>query len=242
MESSHLSSGLTGTARRGATFFGALGALVWKEALLERRGMERVIVTAGFSLLVVAMFHFTFDIRGEEAVRFFPGALWTAIFFAGTIGMARASWIDEVEGRSVGLLVAPIDRSLLYLSQFLFHFGLMILVELIAVPLFVGSFALGKIASVPMLLGALFLGTWGMVALGTLLSGATGGGRGSGLFLPLILFPLLVPVALGASALAHAAVTGEIGARAAAWLQVLVVFDVLFTAIPALLYEYLLEV
>src|SRR5690606_39792523 len=88
----------------------------------------------------------------------------------------------------------------------------------------------------------LFLGTWGFAALGTLRAGATAGERATGLLLPVVLFPLLVPVILGGAAVVSAGVTGEVTAATGSWLRLLVVFDVLFTAVPALLCESLMGV
>src|SRR5690606_32768665 len=101
-----------------------LRTLIWKDLLLARRGYETLVMTTGFALLVIVMFHFTFDIRGGEGARFFPGALWTALFFAGTVGIARSGTSDETGGREMGLFLAPIDRSALYLAKLIFHFGL----------------------------------------------------------------------------------------------------------------------
>ena len=220
----------------------AVLTLARKDALLERKSLETVTATTSFTLLVAVLFHFAFDIRSAEGARFFPGALWIAILFAGTIGMARSARIDEVEGRGWGPALAPVDRSALFLGKFLFHLVLMLLVEGVAVPVFIAAFALRGVAVPHLLIAGLVLGTWGFVALGTLLAGATSGERSTGLLLPLVLFPLLTPVALGGVAIVTAAVTGDVTPATGTWLRLLLVFDVLFTAVPALLYESVLEV
>lgn len=220
----------------------AVWALAGKDALLERKSLETVTATASFTLLVAVLFHFGFDIRSAEGARFFPGALWIAILFAGTIGMARSARVDEVEGRGRGPALAPVDRSAIFLGKFLFHLALMLLVEAVAVPVFVAAFVLREVALPGLLVAGLFLGTWGFVSLGTLLAGATGGERGTGLLLPVVLFPLLTPVALGGVAIVGAAITGEVTAATESWIRLLLVFDVLFTVVPALFYESILEV
>jgi len=220
----------------------AVLALAAKDALLERKSFETLIATASFALLLAVVFHFAFDIASAEGARFFPGALWTAILFAGTIGMARSARVDEVEGRGRGAALAPVDRSALFLGKCLFHLALLAVVEAAAVPVFAAAFALRGMALPHLVILGLFLGTWGFAALGTLLAGATAGERATGLLLPVVLFPLLVPVILGGAAVVSAGLTGEVTAATGSWLRLLVVFDVLFTAVPALLYESLMEV
>jgi len=220
----------------------AVRALVRKDALLERRSLETLAATVAFALLLAAMFHFGFDIQGAESRRFFPGALWIALLFAGTLGLAKSAAADESSGTSRGLLLAPVDRSALYVGKFIYHFGFMATVELVVVPLFLAAFSFGSVARPGLFVLGLFLGTWGFVAIGTLLAGAAGEMRG-GLIAPVVLFPLLVPVALGGVAVTGAAASsaGAVEPQTAAWIRLLVVYDVLFTAVPALFYDYIAE-
>jgi len=217
-------------------------ALAGKDVLLERKSFETLVATASFALLVALLFHFAFDVSSAEGARFFPGALWIAILFSGTIGMARSARADEVDGRGRGAALAPVDRSAIFVGKCLYHMALMAVVEAVATPVFVAAFALRGIALPHLVILGLFLGTWGFVALGTLLAGATAGERSTGLLLPVVLFPLLAPVALGGVAIVSAGVAGEVAASTGSWIRLLVVFDVLFTAIPALFYDSLLEV
>ena len=223
-------------------YWRAVWALARKDALLERKSLETVTATASFTLLVAVLFHFGFDIRSAEGSRFFPGALWIAVLFSGTIGMARSARGDEIDGRGLGPALAPVDRSANFLGKFLFHLALMLLVEAVAVPVFIAAFALREVAHPGLLIAGLILGTWGFVSLGTLLAGATGGDRGTGLLLPVVLFPLLAPVALGGVAIVQGAITGDVTPAVASWIRLLLVFDVLFTVVPALFYESILEV
>src|SRR5690606_3518645 len=146
---------------RMRAYLRAVWALAAKDALLERKSRETVTATASFTLLVAVLFHFGFDIRSAEGVRFFPGALWIAVLFAGTIGMARSARGDEIEGRGMGPALAPVDRSAIFLGKFLFHLGLMLLVEAVAVPVFIAAFVVREVALPGLLAAGLLLGTWG---------------------------------------------------------------------------------
>ncbi len=217
-------------------------AVVWRDALVERRNLQSLVAMITFALLVVVLFHFAFNIQGGEEARFFPGAIWVALFFGGTVGMARTLHMEEVDGRGRALTLAPVDRSAVFVGKFLSNLLLLGVTQLVAVPLFVAAFRLPGIAAPGLFVGGLALGTWGFAALGTLLTNAAGGSQGLGLILPLLLFPLLVPVALGGVALVAAGVSGETGPAIVSWMQLLLVFDLLFTVLPALFYEYIVEV
>lgn len=223
-------------------YWGVVAAVVWRDALLERRSWQSLVATISFSLLIVVLFHFAFDIQGGEEARFFPGAIWVALFFGGTVGMGRTAHLEEVDGRGRALVLAPVDRSALFVGKFLSNLLLLGITQVVAVPLFVAAFGLGSIQAPGVFVGGLALGTWGFAALGTLLSNASGGDRGLGLILPLLLFPLLVPVALGGVEIVAAGVSGEMLPTTGAWIRLVLVFNLLFTALPALFYEYIVEV
>lgn len=249
IEGAKRSSLLPGVARSASaspsasgSYWAAVRAIVWKETLLERRSWETLVATVTFALLVVVLFHFAFDVRGGEEARFFPGAVWVALLFAGTVGMTRTAQLDAVEGRGRALLLAPVDRSALFVGKLLANLLLLAVTQAVAVPLMIASFGLQGVASPGVFVAGLALGTWGFASLGTLLSSASGGDRGLGLILPLLLFPLLVPVALGGAEVLSTGLTGDTGPTAWAWMRLMLVFDVLFTALPALFYEYIAEV
>lgn len=220
----------------------AVWTLAAKDLLLERRSLASLASVVSFALLLAVLFHFGFDIGPGEGARFFPGGVWVALLFAGTLAVARTARMDEVDGRMAGLALAPVDRSALFFGRLLFLLAFMGVAEAVAVPVFIAVFSPGPVARPGLLIAGLILGTWGFAALGTLLGGAGQGEKSGGLLLPVILFPLLVPVILGGVAVIGAAVSGSEGEQTWMWLRLLCVFDVLFTAIPALVYEYLVEV
>src|SRR5690606_13633038 len=99
--------------------------------------------------------------QSGESRRFFPGVLWIALLFAGTLGVARSASGDSAEGIGRGLALAPVDRSALYVGKFIFHLILMAIVELVVVPLFLAAFSFGDVGSPALFAVGLALGTWG---------------------------------------------------------------------------------
>src|SRR5437763_6922335 len=94
-----------------------LRALVWKELLVESRGKETILAGAVFALLVLVIFNFAFDLRVENVAAVAPGVLWVTVTFSGVLSLGRA-FARERDRRTLdGLLLAPVDRSALYLSK-----------------------------------------------------------------------------------------------------------------------------
>src|SRR5438874_1191773 len=143
-----------------------LRALIWKEGLVEARGRETVLAGAVFALLVLVIFNFAFDLRVENVAAVAPGVLWVTVTFAGVLSLGRA-FARERDRRTLdGLLLAPVDRSALFLAKALASFGAMVLVEVIAVLAFIGLFNVQ--VAWPLLTLGLLLGTLGLAGVGTL--------------------------------------------------------------------------
>src|SRR5947207_14679306 len=114
-----------------------LRALIWKELLVEARARETVLAGAVFALLVLVIFNFAFDLRVESAGAVAPGVLWVTVTFAGQLSLGR-SFARERDRRTLdGLMLAPVDRSALYLAKVVASLVSMLGVEVIAVPAFV---------------------------------------------------------------------------------------------------------
>src|SRR6478672_1829454 len=119
-----------------------LMALYWKDVLAELRTREVVTASLVFSLMVLVLFNFAFDLRVERVEAVAPGVLWVTITFAGVLALGRAFAREQDRGTLEGLLLAPIDRSALYLAKLLANLTFMAVVELISLPAYVALFNL----------------------------------------------------------------------------------------------------
>ncbi len=127
---------------RRASFFRQLRTLIWKDLLVEARGRETVLAGAVFALLVLVIFNFAFDLRVENVAAVAPGVLWVTVTFAGVLSLGRA-FARERDRRTLdGLLLAPIDRSALYLAKVATSVVSMLVVEVVALPAFIALFNL----------------------------------------------------------------------------------------------------
>jgi heme exporter protein B len=222
-------------------FLGQLRVLIWKDVLVEARGRETVLAGAVFALLVLVIFNFAFDLRVENAAAVAPGVLWVTITFVGMLSLGRA-FARERDRRTLdGLLLAPVDRSALYLAKVLASIVSMLVVEVVALPVFVGLFNLS--VDLPLLVLALVLGTIGLAGVGTLFAAIAAHTRAREVMLPLLLFPIQVPVILATVKSTGAAirVPGLDPPEIGQWLGLLVAFDALFLGLSVLLFEYAIE-
>jgi heme exporter protein B len=225
----------------GANFAAQLRALIWKEALVEARGRETVLAGVVFALLVLVIFNFAFDLRVDNVAAVAPGVLWVTVTFAGVLSLGR-SFARERDRRTLdGLLLAPIDRSALYVAKVVASFTSMLLVELVAVPAFIGLF--NVTVNLPLLVVGLLLGTLGLAGVGTLFAAIAAHSRAREVLLPLLLFPIQVPVILATVKTTGAAVRvpGTEPPDVGPWLGLLVAFDALFLSLSVLLFEYVIE-
>jgi heme exporter protein B len=222
-------------------FLAQLRTLIWKDLLVEARGRETVLAGAVFALLVLVIFNFAFDLRVENVAAVAPGILWVTITFVGVLSLGRA-FARERDRRTLdGLLLAPVDRSALYLAKVLTSIASMLVVEVVALPVFIGLFNLN--VDLPLLVLALVLGTIGLAGVGTLFAAIAAHTRAREVLLPLLLFPIQVPVILATVKSTGAAirVPGLDPPDIGQWLGLLVAFDALFLGLSVLLFDYAIE-
>lgn len=202
-----------------------------------------------FALLVIVIFSFAF---GNEASIFIPalgrkitdllapGMLWIAFTFAGMLGLSRSFSVEKEEGCLEGLKLCPVDRSEIYNGKVVSNAVLMFLMEITTIPVFVVLFNY-DIKNPMGLALVVILGTFGFIFVGTLLSALTVNTRTREILLPVILFPVLIPVILSAvTATKIMLSSGEIS-EIAGELQILAVYDIIFFIVAQLVFEYTIE-
>jgi heme exporter protein B len=213
-------------------------SIVRKDLALERRSREMLSSMFIFSLIVILIFSFSFDLAVERVSGVAPGVLWVAITFAGMLGLARSFVLERDQGCLDGLLLCPVDRSILYLGKMLGNLIFVSITEVIIVPLCFALFNLGfHVLLVPVIL----LGTIGFSAVGTLVSAMTVHARAREVMLPILLFPIVMPALIAAVKLTGGVLQGQSWAEMRNWLQLLVGFDIVFFVLSYLAFEYIVE-
>ncbi len=222
-----------------AAFLRALSAVAWKDLAAELRSREMFTAMLVFSLLVIVIFNFALelDIRTRQAVT--AGVLWVTFAFAGTLGLNRSMSIEKDQGSLDGLLLAPVDRAAIYFGKVVSNLAFMLIVEAIVLPIY--SFLYNVNLFEPGLLLTLLLGSIGYIVVGTLLAAMAVHSRTRDVMLPILLFPVVIPVLIAAVKASGGYLTGDDFANIRPWLNVLVVYDVIFTSIAFMVFDYVVE-
>jgi heme exporter protein B len=215
-------------------------AIIAKDVTAELRTREMLSSMFVFSLLVILIFNFAFDLRADNQRTLAPGVLWVAIAFAGMLGLSRSFIVEKDRGSLEGLLLTPVDRSAIYLGKMLGNVLFIGLVESIILPIFVVLFNLSAGDILP-LMGVILLGTVGFAGVGTLFSAMVIHTRAREVLLPILLFPVVIPVMLSAVKLTAAILDQIPFAEAQNWFSLLIGFDAIFMALSFMLFDYVIE-
>ncbi|MBN1888375.1 MAG: heme exporter protein CcmB [Thermoflexales bacterium] len=221
------------------TFLRTVCAIVAKDLAAELRTREMLGSMLTFSVLVVVVFSFAFQLRASDVRVFAPGMLWVTITFAGALGLGRSLAIEQDKGCLDGLLLAPVDRSAIYFGKLLGNVLFMLAVEVGILPLFVVLFSLPFVQV--SILVVVVLGTLGFAGVGTLLSAIAVNTRAREVMLPILLFPVALPVIIAAVKATAGVVDGLPYPQWQPWLGMVVAFDVILIALSMMTFDYIVE-
>jgi heme exporter protein B len=219
----------------------AILTLAWKDIISEFRSRETISSMLIFCLIVVVIFNFMFEPGSTLVWEMVPGILWVAITFAGILGLNRSFIYEFDQGCLLGLLLCPVDHYMLYLGKMLGNFFFMLVMEIIIIPLMIILFNLNILNIIFPLMLIIFLGTLGFAAVGTLLSAISVNTRAREILLPILLFPIAIPVLLAAVKATGSLVNERTFASARSWIKILTGFDIIFLVLSSLLFEYVVE-
>ncbi len=241
-----------GRGDRGRGWLAKTAALARKDLIVEARGRDTLPPMMAFALTVTVLLAFTLpdgarvDAQVGSSAGSAPiadvlaGFLWVTVLFAGLIGFARTFEVERDEGAIDVLLLAPLDRSGIYLAKAVANSVFILGVQAVLLPAFAVLFSVRLGLG---LVGVVILADVGLVAIGTLFASLAAQTRSRELLLPLLAFPALVPVFIAAVELTSDLFSGSrldsVASRG--WFGILIAFDIVFSVIGALAFEYVVE-
>jgi heme exporter protein B len=232
VESRHTPSGAT-------SFFSAMSAVIWKDLAAEWRSRELISAMLVFALLVIFIFNFALELDPSTRAGVTSGVLWVTFVFAGTLGLNRSLAVEKDRGCLDGLLLAPVDRTAIYFGKMVANLVFMLLVALIVLPIY--SILYNVNLFNPGLLAVILLGSEGYVAVGTLLAAMAVQTRTRDILLPILLFPVVIPVLVAAVKASGAFLGGLPFEEIRPYINLLLVYDVIFTAVAFMVFEFVVE-
>jgi len=215
--------------------------VVWKDLLVERRSKETLNALLFFALALLFVFQFALGPDRERLAAVLPGLLWLGFILSGMLGLGRVFLVERENDCWEGLLLAPGDKSAIYLGKLTGSLVLMFTVEAIVLALFALFFNLDLGPVLPQLVLIIALGTVGFAAVGTLFAAMTAQVRARELLFPVLLLPVLVPVLLGSVKATEAVLAGEGLTAVTHWLKLLAAADAVYVAVGVLTFDAILE-
>jgi heme exporter protein B len=222
-----------------AAYLRAIAAIVRKDLAAELRSRELLGGMLVFSLLLILIFNFALELDARTRQTVTAGVLWSTFAFAGTLGLNRSMALEVDRGCLDGLLLAPLDRSALFFGKALGNLVFMLLVAAFILPAYSALYNVNLF--LPGLLGVVLLGSIGYVVVGTLLSSMAVQARTRDILLPLLLFPVVLPVVIAAVKATGGLLEGLPAEEIRGWINLLIAYDVIFTAVAFMTFDYVVE-
>jgi heme exporter protein B len=173
-----------------------MAVMIWKDVIVELRTRERVAAMGGFTILVGVLFNYAIDPTVVEPQAIASGLIWLTVVFGGMLGLGRTFQLEEEDGTLQGILLSPIPRGALFLGKVVSNFLLLGVVTLLVFGVFALFFGL-EFGGHPFALAAVvLLGILGFTAVGTLYSAISARTSMGETLLPILVFPLLIPVVI----------------------------------------------
>ncbi|HOV06957.1 MAG TPA: heme exporter protein CcmB [Anaerolineaceae bacterium] len=220
-------------------FLDVVFSIFWKDLLAERRTREILGTMLVFALTVILIFVFAFDLSVEMRSKAAPGVIWVTLCFAGTISLNRTMSLEKDREGFDALLLAPVDRTAIFFSKALVNWIYLLITAAILLPVYalfnnVNLFN-GGIA------GVVLLGTLGYILTGTLLSTLSLQLRTRDMLLPVLLFPVLIPLLLAVVRASTILLQGGIEGELSTWLLLLAGYDLIFMALGIIIFDKIIE-
>jgi heme exporter protein B len=215
--------------------------LVFKDLKLDARRAENFFSMLFFSITILLIFAFALPQKQATQIDILSGVFWIAFLLSGLLSLNKAFQLEKENGCIEAILVSPVSRGAIFLGKMLGTVIFILIVQGLVIPIFgilFHSVVFSHFASI-LFLG--FLAAIGFASLGTLLAGLTTDIRFREILLPILLFPLVVPLLLACVKITQSLLAGEGFVGAGDWLRLLVGFDLIFLIVSFLTFEFVME-
>lgn len=216
-------------------------AVAWKDITAERRTKANFNAVVFFAILTLLLFGFALGPDAEALRAAAAGVLWLTVLFSGVLTFNRSYQLELETDALDALLLYPGARWSLFVGKVIANMAFVLLVEVIIVPVAAVLYHLPVSRSLPELAAVLLLGTLGFVTLGTFYAAMASRVRAREVLLPLLLFPMLIPVLVAAVEATVALLAGDPMGDSIQWLKLLAAFDLIFFVATLLAFEQVIE-
>ena len=217
-------------------------AIVWKDLTTERRSKAGFNAVAALGVTILVLFGFALGPDAQALRDAAAGVLWLAVLFAGVLAFNRSYQVELDGGALEALLLYPGARWAIFAGKLIANLIFVTAMLVIVVAVGIVLFQVRIPVQWPSLIGIMLLGVIGLVSLGTFYAAMSSRSRAREVLLPLLLYPMLIPVLLASMEATKAFLRGDLMNAVGAWVQMLALFDVIFLVLTFLAFEYVIEV
>ena len=221
------------------TWLSTAWVLVWKDLVQEWRSRDVLTSMFAFAVLSLFIFNYALELSPIDRAEIAPGLIWVVMVFAGTLGLNRSFAAEQDQGSFEGLMMAVPELSVIYLAKMITNLLMMFGLAILVIPIY--SLLYNQSLFDLRFFGILMLGAWGYSAAGTLISSMTVQTRMRDLLLPVLLFPLLLPVNMAVVKSGSAIIAASSVPEFQSWINLLLVYDVIMTVVSILVFEYVIR-
>lgn len=222
-------------------YFQHIIAILWKDIATELKTREIFSSMFVFAVLVILIFIFSINLSIVNASDVGPGVLWAAFVFSGTLGLNRSFMLEKENGCLLGLMLTPADRTAVYFGKMLSNLIFLLIMEAFILPVFMIFFNVDILHNLLPLLFVIFIGSLGFCALGTLLSSLAVNLKAREIMLPILLYPLLVPVVISVVRMTSLLLQGKALSEMTNWIGLTLCFDMIYIGVSIMIIDYILE-
>jgi len=216
--------------------------LIWwlalKDLKIEYRSRQAFLTTLFFAVLILIIFNFAFDPGSNATREASPGILWVALLFPGIIQLNRSFQSEVEEGTLQGIVLSPVDRGVFFLGKFMANWLFLVAIDLLILAAFIVFFNFALSGGLLWVLFLMILVGIGFTAVGTVFAAMVSNIRIREVLLPILLFPIIVPIILAAVNGTREVLIHNDFSTLYRWMQLLIAFDVIFLAAGFLVFDY----
>lgn len=212
-----------------------------KDWQIEWRTRARLTATVFFSLATLLLFSFAVGPGIDVLRRHAPGYLWLGLLFASVLSLGESFRVEAENNSLTGLLLAPVDARSIFLGKVAGNASLLFALSLVLLPVTVALYDVDLSVNPVALVSTLALGCLGIAAPGTVYSAMSSNARARDVMLPLLLFPVLVPMLLAAVSATKFALSPDVQEQLPSWLKLLTAFDLIYLSVGFLVFPRVIE-
>ncbi|UOQ93995.1 heme exporter protein CcmB [Halobacillus shinanisalinarum] len=223
-------------------FLRQVSLIITRDLRIEFRSKSLLLSMVVFALLFQVFLQIVFDAKTQAIQMVSPGVLWLPVLLSAMLGFSKYGSAERENGAITGLLVSPMDKGALFLGKLIGNYLLVFIVIMTSVPIFFLFLKQPYPDSIGLLIATLLLGSWGFVAIGVFFTTLAQSSSVTELLVPIMIFPLAVPLFLAIIQLTEMALYPTLGMGEDLWILLLIGYNLIFTIVPLFLFDLLLEV